>query len=83
MFGDFEIENNKLYRLKSPIFLKVVDIEKVLVFRKDFSGDKNHKYFIGYLYNDHKVKPLDIMLPKMRTYVKIYDGQTKWMYFLI
>ena len=83
MFGDFEIENNKLYRLKSPIFLKVVDIEKVLVFRKDFSGDKNHKYFIGYLYNDHIVKPLDIMLPKTRTYVKIYDGQTKWMYFLI
>ena len=83
MFGDFEIGNNKLYRLKSPIFLKVVDIEKVLVFRKDFSGDENHKYFIGYLYNDHKVKPLDIMLPKTRTFVKIYDGQTKWMYFLI
>ena len=23
------------------------------------------------------------MLPKIRTYLKIYDGQTKWMYFLI
>ena len=23
------------------------------------------------------------MLPKTSTYVKIYDGQTKWMYFLI
>ena len=22
------------------------------------------------------------MLPKTRAYVKIYDGQTKWMYFL-
>ena len=23
------------------------------------------------------------MLPKRSAYVKIYDGQTKWMYFLI
>ena len=23
------------------------------------------------------------MLPKMKPYVKSYDGQTKWMYFLI
>ena len=35
------------------------------------------------MYNDHKVKPLHIMLPKTTTYVKSYDGQTKWMYFLI
>ena len=27
--------------------------------------------------------PLPIMLPKTSTYVKSYDGQTKWMYFLI
>ena len=40
-------------------------------------------YFIGYLYNDNKVKPLYIMLPKRSAYVKSYDGQTKWMYFLI
>ena len=31
-------------------------------------------YFIGYLYNGNKVKPLNIMLPKTRAYVKIYDG---------
>ena len=24
-----------------------------------------------------------MMLPKRSTYVKSYDGQTKWMYFLI
>ena len=38
---------------------------------------------IGYLHNDHKVKPLHIMLPKTSAYVKRYDEQTKWMYFLI
>ena len=47
------------------------------------SGEKNYKYFIGYFYNDQKFKPLHIMLPKTSAYVKIYDGQTKWMYFLI
>ena len=44
---------------------------------------KNCKYFFGYLYNDHKVKPLHIMLPKTSTYVQSYDAQTKWMSFLI
>ena len=44
---------------------------------------KNYEYFIGYLYDDYKVKPLHIMLPKTREYVKSYDGQTKWKYFLI
>ena len=41
------------------------------------SGEKkNYKYFIGYLNDDYKVNSLDIMLPKVRMYVKIYDGQT-------
>ena len=60
-----------------------VDIVKVLVSNKIYFGEKHYKYFIGYLYNDHKVKPLHIMLPKTSAYVKSYYGQTKWMYFLI
>ena len=36
-----------------------------------------------YLYDDYKIKPLHIMLPKTSVYVKRYDGQTKWMYFSI
>ena len=47
------------------------------------SSEKNYKYFIGYLYNDYKVKPLHIMLPKTSAYVKSYDRQTKRMYFSI
>ena len=44
---------------------------------------KTIKYFIGYLYNGNKDKPLNIMLPKTNVYVKSFNGQTKWMYFLI
>ena len=65
-FGDTEIEKNKFYCYRSPIFLKDVDIEKVLVSNKIFVGEKNYKYFIGYLYNDNKVKSLHIMLPKTK-----------------
>ena len=71
------MKKKEFYRHKAPIFLKDVDIEKISF------GEKNYKYFIGYSYNDNKVKPLHIMLPKTRSYVKGYDGQTKWMYFLI
>ena len=44
-------------------FLEDIDIEKVLVSNNISSGEKNYEYFIGYLYNDYKVKPLHIMLP--------------------
>ena len=60
-----------------------VDIEKVLVSNKIYFAEKNYKYFIGYLYNGNKVKPLNIMLPKTSAYVKSFDGQTKRVYFFI
>ena len=35
------------------------------------------------MHNEFKVIPLHVMLPKTSTFVKYYDGQTKWKYFLI
>ena len=39
------------------------------------------------MYDDYKIKPLYIILPKTRAYVWLqtrgYDGQTEWIYFLI
>ena len=81
--SDIEIVNNKFYRHESPISLMDVDIEKILVSNKISFGEKNYKYCTGYLHNDLKVNPLHIMLPKTSAYVKDYNGQTKWMYFLI
>ena len=82
-FGDIETEKNKFYRHESPIFSEDVAIEKVLVSNKISFGEKNYKYFTGYLYDDYKVKPLYIMFPKTSAYVKSYDEQTGWIYFLI
>ena len=35
------------------------------------------------MYDGYEIKPLHIMLPKTRVFVKSYDGQSKWMYLLI
>ena len=65
------------------LFLVEVDNENILASNKTSFGEKNYKYFIGYLCNDHKVNPLHLMLCKTSTYVKSNDRRTKWMYFLI
>ena len=70
-FGKTDIENDKFYRHKSPIFLEDVNIKKVLVSNKIYFGEKNYKHLISYLYNDFQ----HIMLPKASAYVKSYDGQ--------
>ena len=57
-FGDIEIEKKIMYRPKIPILSKYVDIEKLLVSNKISFCEQNYKYFIGYLYNSDKVKPL-------------------------
>ena len=83
-FGDIQIEKNKFYHIRLLFFLKKdVDIEKVLVSNKVSFGEENFKYCIGYLYKDNKVKPLRVILPKTSAYVKLYDRQLKWIYFLI
>ena len=40
---------------KTPILLKDVDIEKVLVSNKISCDENNYNYFIGYLYNNLKL----------------------------
>ena len=82
-FGNIEIEKSKFHRHKTSIHLGDVDVEKVLVSDNISFGEKNYKYFIGYLLHNYKVKPLHIMPPKTTDYVKSYDGQTKWMYLLM
>ena len=78
MFENIEIEK-KNYHHQNPVPLMDVGIEKILVSNKISFGEKKYKYFIGYLYNDHKFNSLDKVLLKTSARVKCYDGQTKWM----
>ena len=68
-----KLKKKKFYHYKTPILLEDVDIEKVLASNKISFGEKNYKYFIGYLYDNRKVKPLHIMLPKLEKYNIIWD----------
>ena len=55
------------------LFLRHVDIEKLLVSNKISSGEKTRNTLL--------VTWPHVMLPKTSAYVKSCDGQTKWMYF--
>ena len=56
--------------IKVLFFFEDVDIEKSLLSTKISSREKNYKYFIGCLYDDHKIKPLHKMLPKTTANIK-------------
>ena len=60
-----------------------MDSDNISVFNMISICKKNHKDCIGYKNEDYKIKKLHIMLPKTSSYVKGYDGETKWIYFLI
>ena len=67
MFGNTETEKSKFYHHKTPIFLGDVNTEKLLVSNQISFVEKNYNYFICYLHNRNKVKPLNIMLHKTST----------------
>ena len=66
-FGNIEIEKN-ITSEDSYFYGKVLVSKKI-----SFDEKKNYKYVIGYLYNDNKVKPLPIILPKASSYCKKLD----------
>ena len=68
-----QMGKSKFYHSKNRISL---DVDVCY----DFFSWKNCKYFIGYKDDNHKIKQL---LPKTSAFVKKYDHETKWMYFLL
>ena len=65
IFGDIEIEKDKFYGYKSPTFFYFflyIDVYNILISKKIYFGKKNFKYFVGFLYDDYKIKPLHIKL---------------------
>ena len=68
---------------KNLILLEDLDTDKIQVSSMFFSGEENYSYFTAYKDDDCKIKLLCMMLQKTSSYVKRYDGETKWMVFLI
>ena len=70
--------NQNLINIKTPVSIKNVDNDKIVVSHKTPFCKKGFEYFIGY--KDDKNKPLCVFLPKMTAYRKDF-GETKYVSF--
>ena len=73
-FDDKKINKSSFYKNKKSLDLNNIDVNKILVSKKESYGTKNsHKYFIGC--NDGDIiRPLCILLPKIIGNVKHFDS---------
>ena len=72
-FNDKKVRKSNFYRNKKIYRIEDIDINNVLVSKKEQYGIKNSfKYFIGYNDND-TVRPLCIRLPQMTGHAKKFN----------
>ena len=75
-FENKKINKINFYKNKKLFKIEDIDIDKILVSKKESYGKKNSlKYFIGYNDDDDDViRPLCIKLPQMIGYVKHFKN---------
>ena len=72
-FNDKKIEKNNFCKNKKVFQIDDIDVNKILVSKKEPYGTKNAlKYFIGYNDND-VIRPLYARLPQMTAYAKKFN----------
>ena len=73
-FEDKKISKSTYYKNKKLFNIHDLDVNKILVFKKESYGTKNsHKYYIGYN-DDDAIRPLCIKLSQKIGYVKHFDS---------
>ena len=73
-FDDKKINKNTFYKNKKLFNIHDLDVNKILVSKKESYGTKNSlKHFIGYNDSD-AIRPLCLNLPQMIGYVKHFDS---------
>ena len=73
-FDDKKISKSNFYKNKTLFSIHDLDVNKILVSKKESYGTKNPlKYFIGYN-DDDVIRPFCIKLPRMIGYVKHFDS---------
>ena len=73
-FDDKKINKSSFYKNKKLFNLNHIEVNKILLSRKESYGTKNSlKYFIAYN-DDDVIGPLCILLPQMIGYVKHFDS---------
>ena len=71
-FDDIKINKSNFYKNKKLFKIEDIDINKVLVSKKNHIQKKSLKYFTGYN-DDDVIRPLYIKLLRMIGYVKHFD----------
>ena len=72
-FDDKKIEKSGFYKKKTPFQLVDIDVNEILVSKKEPYGTHNAlKYFIGYNDNDI-IRPLCLKLSKMTGYINEFN----------
>ena len=72
-FEDKKVNQSTFYKNKKLFNIHDLDVNKILVSKKESYGTKNLlKYFLGYY--DDVIRPLCIKLPQMIGYVKNFDN---------
>ena len=73
-FEDKKLNKITFYKNKKLFNIHVIDINKILVSKKESYGTKNSlKYFIGYN-DDEVIRPLCITLNQLIGYAKYFDA---------
>ena len=73
-FDDKKINKSSFYKNKKLFSLNDIDVNKILVSKKESYGTKSSlKYFIGYN-DDDVIRPLCILFPQLIGYVNYFDS---------
>ena len=81
-FNNAKVNKKEFHKSKQSIDLDLVTINQIVVSDKFKHSDDGFKYFVGYQ-EDEIVKPLCIILPQMRGYVKHFENGGKNMSFMV
>ena len=74
-FDDKKINKSNFYKNKKVFKIEDIDINKILVSKKESYGTKNSsKYFIGYNDDDDVIRPLCVNFLQLIVYVKHFDS---------
>ena len=81
-FDNITLDEKTFHKLKEPIGLLSIDLDRIVVSYKFKDNGEKFKYFIGYQKNEI-IKSLCIILPQMSGYIKYFEKDGKNMSFLI
>ena len=81
VFNDIEVNKKDFYASKKAIPLKLVNVNNIVISYRVKQNNDTYKYFVGYLHDDHMIKPLCVILPQMSGYIKYFNSGGKNMSF--